>query len=477
MGERSVSYALSPQRIATSWDDDELLSAPGVTAALDPLRWAEYYANVELASDRSFFADIRIVPPGELLLVGPESVERRALRRPRLDLRVELSGWEAYVERFSELLRQAVRRQLADIDTVAVMMSGGLDSAPIAATAAHELAAGGARRVLALSWRVDDAEADEQRLVEATVDEAGLDLAWVDCRDAEPWSDLARWPVHPAAPGQTPYRWFHQRTYEAAAARGHSVLLTGFSGDSLYLGARRWAWDLFADRGPGAAIDRLRSLARTIGWRQTLRSHVFSPLLPRGGSLLGEALPPYLTAAARERLATRRRYPEDVLRARRPQQARRVLALLDAQAGHRERHYTSAFGLDTRTPLRDLDLVEFLLAAPSHLLLQGEETRPVMRAAMRGVLPESVRTRRGKSSFYAIAERGYEAAQRTWAGPLLRSPRALWRGVVEEAEIERWLNEPLDRAWAQTGFLQCVNGELWRFKRSGGDLASLAAEH
>lgn len=475
VGDRSVSYALSATGISAGWNDADLLAAPGVSGQPDRVRWAEYFANVEVSSSRSFFEGIRIVLPGELLVVESDAVRRRELRRPRLDLRLRFRRWEEYVERFAELLDQAVKRQVLDTPAAAVMMSGGLDSVPIAALAAKHLrgqAATARGAVLALSWRVGDAEADESELVAASVAHAGLDLAWVDCRDAWPYADLARWPVHPSTPGQTPYRWFHQRVYEQAARAGRSVVLTGFSGDSLYTGARRWFWHLLAAEGVGRAIDRLRLLAAELGWQRTLRSHILSPLLPRGASLLGDSLPPYLEPAAIEQLAGRPRYPADVLAARRPGQAKRLLALLDAQGGHRERSYTRPLGIDVRTPLRDLDLVEFILASPDHLLVQGTQTRPVLRAAIRGLVPESVRSRVGKSSFYAIAERGIAASQR-WAGRLLHSEEALWRGYVQPGEIERWLRAPTGRDAGMTGYFHCVNAELWRLERSGVELASI----
>ncbi len=223
-------------------------------------------------------------------------------------------------------------------------------------------------------------------------------------------------------------------------------------------------------------IDRLRILAAEIGWKRTLRSHVLSPLIPRGRSLLGDTPAPYLTPGAVGRLAGRPWFPEDILDSRRPQQAKRLLALLDAQGGHRERYLLSLSGLDTRTPLRDLDLVEFVLASPDHLLRQGAETRPVLRSAIRSWVPDSVRLRKGKASFYGIAERGIAAAKASWAGPLLRSPDAIWRDYVKESEVERWLREPTGRDSGMTGFFQCVNAELWRLKRAGVDLGSLEAK-
>ena len=198
-----------------------------------------------------------------------------------------------------------------------------------------------------------------------------------------------------------------------------------------------------------------------------------SPLLPKRRSLRREPAA-YLTPEARRLLANRPRWPPDVERARRPRQAERLLALLDAHGANVERYYAEPFGIEVRTPLRDPDLVEFMLAVPDHLLQQGDETRPVLRAASRGLLPESVRLRRGKAGFQAVLERGLAPENLRWAPALLLDPEALWRGFVEESAVRRWLEGRLAGEWDRLGFLQCLNSELWRYRRAGGDLAALA---
>lgn len=478
MGEQPLHYALTSAGLATAFHAEDLAAAHGVTGELDPDRFAEFYGHGELSGTRTFFSGVRLVAPGEMLVITPDAVQRRELARPRLDLRIRLT-WEQYVEQFAELFRGAVARSVADCDRAAVLLSGGLDSSPIAACAARELAASGRRSegtgqapVVGLSWRLTDAEAQESRFVEAVAARSGLDLEWIDCNDAEPFSDLGRWPLHPASPEGTPYRWFHQRSYQRAAERGCRVVLTGFSGDSLYGNARGWAWDLLLDRGVGAAIDRLREVAHEVGWPRVIRSELLSPLLPRARTLRDQAAP-YLTPESAERLRSRPTYPPGVERARRPRQARRVLALRDSHGLEFERHFTARFGVDARTPLRDFDLAQFVIASPAHLLQQGKETRPVLREAIRGWVPDEVRLRPNKATFYGIVERGIERACRTWAPRVVNAPDALWRPFVNAASVQRWLAGPRDRGWDTSGILLVLQGELWRLSRSGVDLGSL----
>ena len=402
-----------------------------------------------------------------MLIVETGEVRRRWLPRPSVELEVRLPRWEDYVERFAELLRTSVRRSLRGLDRVAVLTSGGLDSPPLVALAARELPrTGTSAPVTAISWRVSDPRADERELVQKVALHSAIDLEWIDCDDAIPFADLYRWPVHPATPEQTAYRWFHQRSYARAAELGHSVFLAGFGGDTLYGNGRRWVWDLLAAEGAGPAIDRLREVARELGWKRTLRSHVLAPLLPRTRGL-DRPLPTYMTKEAQRRLKTRTRWPPDVARARRPRQAARLLALLDAHGANVERFYTEPLGLEQRTPLRDFDLVQFMLAVPDHLLQQGTETRPVLRAATRGLIPEEIRTRRVKSGFFDVIERGLATERLGWARELLLHPDALWRGFIEESAIHGWIQASPTDNWGRIGLMHAIYGELWRRKRAG----------
>ncbi len=470
MGNRYLAYSLIGGQLVSSQDDATLLAEAGASDRLSALRLAEFFSHEELSGPATFFEEVKALLPGEMLILQKRQVRRRWLTRPDLGARVERAHWEEYVEEFAEHLNAGVRRCLAGLDRVAVLMSGGLDSTPIAALAARHLAGRGARSpVTALCWRISDPRGDESELIRKTADEKNIDVEWIDCDDAVPFSNLSAWPVHPGTPEQTAYRWFHQRSYARAEALGHRVVLSGFCGDALYAKGRRWAWNLLSATGPGRTIDRLRELAAEVGWQRTLRSHVFGPLLSRTRGLRRE-LPGYLTESARQRLASRAkspRWPAGLHAARRPRQAERLLALLDAHGANVERFYTEPFGLEQRTPLRDFDLVQFMLSVPDHLLQQGTETRPVLRAATHGLIPEEVRLRRGKAAFFDVLNRGMATENLRWAKSLLLDPGALWHGFVEESAVRSWIEDSPTDNWGQMGYLHAIYGELWRRERAG----------
>lgn len=451
--------------------ETHLLAAP--EDRLDAARLAEFFAFAEPSGESTFFATVRPLRPGDILVVRPEGIAWRALPQPRCASRVDDASWEVAVEELAARLDAAVLRSLEGHRRVAVWLSGGLDSAPIAALAARHL---GPDAVEAIAWRLRDPAADDEAYVVETARALGIRLHWIDCDEALPFSDLETWPVHPSTPEQTPYRRFHELSYRRAAELGAGLVLNGFGGDQLYIAPRRWFWTLLAAAGPGRAVDRLREAARSEGWRRVVRSQVLAPLLPKARGLRRPP-PGYLTEEAREILAGRAIWPADAHRARRPSQAVRLLSLADAGGYAQERWYAARHGLDVRSPMRDRPLVEWMLALPDHFLRQGTETRPALRAAMRDLVPEAVRRRTTKGSFTATLDHGLSPTALPWAPKLLLAPDALWRPHVQEDFVRRWLSGDLRDEWDRLGFIQCLNAELWRFKRAGGELASLAAEH
>jgi asparagine synthase (glutamine-hydrolysing) len=118
-----------------------------------------------------------------------------------------------------------------------------------------------------------------------------------------------------------------------------------------------------------------------------------------------------------------------------------------------------AHSIEARVPLLDHRLVEYALALPTASKLRGAETKSVLRRALAGTLPDSVRTRRDKIGFRA--EPGV-----TWQ---LASRHRDALTVARTPEEERWLHAPalaalIDRrggADAEFALWRAINLKLW----------------
>ena len=78
-------------------------------------------------------------------------------------------------------------------------------------------------------------------------------------------------------------------------------------------------------------------------------------------------------------------------------------------------------GIEMRHPFLDRRLVEFMLRLPPAQKLFKGATKAVLRRAMRGILPESIRLRSGKANFLPLFDGGWQKE----AGRLPKDARAL----------------------------------------------------
>lgn len=71
---------------------------------------------------------------------------------------------------------------------------------------------------------------------------------------------------------------------------------------------------------------------------------------------------------------------------------------------HLEDRNSMRFSLESRVPFLDHHLVEHVTALPVNNIVDGEWTKKILRAAMKGVLPEKIRLRRDKRGFVTPGE-------------------------------------------------------------------------
>jgi asparagine synthase (glutamine-hydrolysing) len=126
--------------------------------------------------------------------------------------------------------------------------------------------------------------------------------------------------------------------------------------------------------------------------------------------------------------------------------------------------------VDVRHPYLHRPLVELALRLPPELCVRPHARKWILREAMRGVLPEVVRTRVGKGSMD-----GLHVHSLVHDGPqldrLLRDPILAQLGCLDLAVLRRVLDEVRHGRAAHKGWRNLINNmldvELWLQLRSG----------
>ncbi|GMU55479.1 MAG: hypothetical protein AMXMBFR33_46250 [Candidatus Xenobia bacterium] len=136
-GVRPLVYHWRPGFFALASEIKALLAVPGLPCHVNEGRIADFLVPLLEGIDQTttFYEEIHRLPPAHTLVVDPAGI--RLQRYWRLDPQRELRFADPndYVEGFRQVFGEAVRCRLAGSHQAGLLLSGGIDSAAIAAVA------------------------------------------------------------------------------------------------------------------------------------------------------------------------------------------------------------------------------------------------------------------------------------------------------------------------------------------------------
>ncbi len=350
----------------------------------------------------TFFAGIKRLLAGHRMVVGGDGTVRSCDRWYRLEdgINPALSDLDApsAVERFRAKLDETVRIHLRSDVPVGMTISGGVDSSALLALACPPGVASGDFR--AYSFDFADARYSERSRVERIVEGRGISTTFcpLDIETCLERMDRVTW--HQEAPfgGVPTVAMFG--VYQTAKADGTTVLLNGNGADDYLAGSRREVTiymasliqdghiELFEREVPGflkmwggtrdgldaAVRQALAGEARAMGADGTVPTRV-SAVRPEYRLIDGgDSAPPFHAGLFREALHYR------LFSGKMP----RSLRFDD--------HNSMAASCEVRVPFLDHELAELAFSLPAALLVQDGVGKFVLREALRGTIPESIRT-------------------------------------------------------------------------------------
>ena len=484
MGGRGLFWHERNGRLVFGSEIHLLLPLLEHTPEPDPVSIAHVFAPSGQLIDRAFYTGVRRLPMAHLMRFGhpPERYWAPEYRRPVTRSRT------AYVDGLRTELTRAVRRRARPGEAVGVQLSGGLDSSTVAGAGSVLSNDRRPRRAYSAVFP-DHPSIDESSLIADTCAALELTSTRAVVRSGSVISGAIQYVESTGVPPVSPNLWFWFPLMAQTAADGVDVLLDGEGGDEI-LGLSP---TLIADRLRHGRVLAAVDLVRRIpgGGPHLTRQQIWSFIREWG---VKPALPP-----SAHRLIQRRRRPEDVaFRWVRPEIARLyvetdpslewkrlreprwwshyaevvVAGRGVAQGMDHVRRRSAAYGVEMRHPLLDVDLIEFVLTIPPEEHFDSTYSRPLVRDAMAGILPDSVRLRTHKSFFDAMFHDSLAGPDLAAARHLLRDPDARIAPFVDLAALDRALladPPPPGRRgmWAQE-LWRAVTTECWLRVIDGG---------
>ena len=461
----------------------------------DEVSLLAYISNRPLPGDRTMYEGIWRLGPGQCITLSNGRWVRRRYWAPRYSGVEDAAPAELREELWS-LVRQAVRRRIDLEGTTAIIMSGGIDSA-VVATAAAEVSAGRAELRSYSGVFPGRPEVDESVRIQAIAEHTRIPTTKCVVAPegllAIALEYLRAFDLPLTGPGYL----LEHSLLTRATADGATVALDGQGGDEVFGTPVYLIADLLRAGRLRASLSLVRQLP---GGDRASRAAV----LGMWRELALKGLAPHGLNRLTRRLRGAERYTPDWLAGKARTQveehtdpwawqmlegprwwAHRANLLVDATepVGMAEyvRHRAALAGLQARPPLFDVDLMEHALRIPPQLNFDCRFDRPLVREAMAGRTPDSVRLWPRKST---LAPWYYDGLTGRDLGPirdLLLASDAETRAYTAHERVAALLSRPPrvnESGWlAWVGDVWCLlTAECWLRQQSDSRFAQRRLE-
>lgn len=460
LGIKPLYYYIKDGRCLFASEIKSILEDASVEKDIDLEALSDYLSFIYIPAPKTIFKNIKKLPAGHYLIVGPETARITPYWDVCFDA-IRQEPEETLLEELYHLLNEAVRMRLVSEVPLGAFLSGGIDSSSVVALMSQLMqdpvitCSIGFReeKYDELKFSREIADRFKTRHHEYVVEPKALEvlekLVW---HYDEPFADSSAIPTY----------------YVSKLAREHVVVaLSGDGGDENFAGYRRYFYDRLENRIRNKIPDTVRRYvvrplahaypkadwAPQIFRAKTLLTNLY---YDPGFAYYNSVTPGFkdkdktklLKREITESLAGYSSYSvlEGYFR-----KVQRLDPLSQVQYVDMKTYLVDdiltkvdrasmAVSLEARVPLLDHKLVEFIATIPPSLKLKGKTSKYIFKRTMARLLPEQTLTRR-KMGFAVPLERWFRNEIKGLAQDVLFRPNAV---------VNRYVNTDLvKRVWEQ----------------------------
>jgi asparagine synthase (glutamine-hydrolysing) len=465
-GIKPLFWASGDGLLAIASEISPLLDVPGVGRRIDDARTCLFLSAGQTdEGERTMFAGVHSLPAGTFARVPLDSPAVNPVRY----WTPSVAPYERLPQRAARELRdtflESVKLHLRSDVPLGIALSGGIDSSAILACARH--IGGPGIDLRTFSFTATGSEVDETPYIELAAGAAGARSEMVRIEPGEIVSDIDRLVAVQGEPFGSLSMYAQHRVMGLARAHGVKVILDGQGADELFAGYRAYL------------ARRLTGLLASFRLPQALRFMRAMLMLPgTGATLVAQALEPAVAPRLRgfaRRLVGRPLLPpwvdEHWFRERNAFAGVRALkggrhalhdalvqglteTVLPALLRYGDRN-SMAFSIESRVPFLTPALADLAYSLPAEELVDRNATsKAVLRAAMRGIVPDQILDRRDKIAF-STPDRMWAQSLQPWFVRTLSS---------DAARSLPWLKPDIARAVLERRTAQSApfGFDLWR---------------
>ncbi|MBE2241834.1 MAG: asparagine synthase (glutamine-hydrolyzing) [Burkholderiaceae bacterium] len=462
-GVKPLYLHANANRVLFASEIKALLAHPEVRAEADPAGVCDYLTFQYVQGERTMFAGIATLLPGERLTadIAGGTLERRRYWTP--SFRVDTEHSETYfVERLRHLLEDAVRLQLRSDVPVGAYLSGGIDSSLVTALASRQ----SGNALHAFTGRFDEGpEFDESHYARMVAERCGAQMHLITPTEADFVALMPRLIYHMDEPVAGPGL-FPQFMVSRVAAQHVKVVLGGQGGDEIFGGYARYLVAYLEQALKGAIQESTEEGEHIVSFKSILRNlpslRQYQPMLQafwreglfddmdrRYFRLIDRSGGSHQLLSAEMRASCRN---DDAF-----ERFRAVFNDPDTKSYYNKMtHYdmvtnlpallqvedrvTMASSLESRVPLLDHRIADLVASMPPRLKFRGGELKHLLKRAIADLLPAPVLDRKDKMGFPVPLHLWARGAARDFFGDVLLSRQCRERGIFEPVEVEKLMN-------------------------------------
>ena len=388
---------------------------------------AEFLADTVTSKAETLYQNIYRLPPAHCLVVDADGVRTTQYWFPAAAKEIRYKKDSEYTEHFLTIFTETLRACIRSHKPVGAHLSGGLDSSSVVGLIQSLIQIGvipdhGFETFSLLFPRLS---CDESNYIQAVVQMCGVKNNTLQTRkNAAFQPEIARESYYfPSPPNGRMLDGIKKLAHE----KGIRVLLTGIGGDEWFAGSHFHYADLLR-QGKFISLFRTawgdKNLAAKVSLSHPIFQYGVFPLLRslipntardllrkfRGETIFATPIDPQF--AQRVHLLERVRCTNEVKNFK--SFARQDIFSV-ATSGWQtfrfelENRDDAEFSLETRHPLHDRRIAEFALSLPADQLLRQGQPKFILRQAMCGLIPETVRQRLTKAEFSHLFIKAFQA--------------------------------------------------------------------
>lgn len=428
-GVKPLYYTRLGDTFAFASEVKAFLALPEFSARPDPFALAEHFTFQNTFGERTFFEGVKLLPAGNYLLVEDGRIEQREywdLRfHPEADVSIE--DWATGLR---ERFEAAVNRQLMSDVPLGSYLSGGMDTGSISAVAARKIPG---MHTFTCGFKLPAGVSEMERFFDERDESERLARLLGTVHHELELGPEAMQPVLPAVVWHLdePRVGISYQVYHTAEmiSRHVKVVLSGVGGDELFAGYP-WRYEPILNLNESDFDQAYYQL-----WIRFLTDEQKRELFT---DELNNSLGGFSTFDS-FREASRGAEGADPLHRALYFDFKTFLnglLLVDDKL-------SMAHSVEARVPFLDNELVDYVTRIPAEFKLRPNESKVILREAMRGLVPDETIFRR-KQGFTPPDQTWYKGESLAYIRELILGPRALNRGYFQPTGVERLLDDHLN---------------------------------